>query len=163
MLAVTDFSKFIPLIASILHKFVIVKKFLGGTSNMYYCTDCKIFIESPKFKRVKRDGKIIHRALCPVCSEELIMSAPEYCRYCGTRLTGNEKDGFCTDNCRRLGKRLWTRELSRRRKIKDDPIARILRMLTSYNNEHKTRYSYGQFVSLILPLLDKKGRNAYGY
>lgn len=130
---------------------------------MYYCTDCKMFIEDPKFKIRKSGGKKETYALCPICLNELIMSAPEYCRYCGTRLTGEERDGFCTENCRRLGRRLWTKEMRRRRKFKDDPIARILRMLTSYNREHKTRYSYGQFVSLILPTLEKRTKKAYGY
>ena len=129
---------------------------------MYYCTDCKMFIEDPKFKKRREKGKTVSHALCPVCKGELIVSAPEYCRYCGTRLTGDEKDGFCTDNCRRLGRRLWTKEIRRRKKIKDDPIARILRMLTSYNREHNTKYSYGQFVSLVLPGLDRKVRKAYG-
>ncbi|MBO4693011.1 MAG: hypothetical protein J5659_01265 [Clostridia bacterium] len=130
---------------------------------MYYCTDCKMFIEDPKFKS-RNGGKKKHTtALCPICLNELIVSAPEYCRCCGNHLIGNEKDGFCSDNCRRLGRKLWTREMRRRRKIKDDPIARIVRMLTLYNREHKTKYSYGQFVSLVLPKLQRKERKAYGY
>ena len=108
-------------------------------------------------------GKKTTKALCPVCLGELIISAPEYCRYCGTRLSGEEKDGFCTDTCRRLGRRLWTRELRRRRRLKDDPIARVLRMISHYNREHNTKYSYGQFVSLVLPKLEKRVRKAYGY
>lgn len=130
---------------------------------MYYCTDCKIYIEDPKFKKVKESGKRISCAVCPICEERLIISVPEYCRYCGTRLSEDCTDGFCSDNCRRLGRRLWIREMKRRRIIKDDPIARILRMLTVYNREHRTKYSYGQFVSLILPKIDKGGKWAYGY
>ena len=127
---------------------------------MYYCTDCKIHIENPKAVRGK-DGR--EKLLCPICSEELVFSEPEYCRYCGARLDEGAKDGYCNDYCRRAGRRLWTRELRRRRKIKDDPIARILRMLTSYNREHRTNYSYGQFVALVLPKLNRNLRKQYGY
>ena len=129
---------------------------------MYYCTDCKMFIEDPIYRTRRRGGEKRRMALCPLCAGELIISAPEYCRYCGSRLTGEEKDGFCTDNCRRLGKKLWTKEMRRRRKIKEDPIARVLRMLDTYNREHSTKYSYGQFVSLVLPKLERKHRRAYG-
>ena len=130
---------------------------------MNYCTDCKMFIEDPVYRTQKRGGEKRRKALCPLCAGELIISAPEYCRYCGNRLTGGEKDGFCTDNCRRLGRKLWTKEMRRRKKIKDDPIARVLRMLTAYNSEHGTKYSYGQFVSLVLPKLEKGAGRAYGY
>ncbi|MBO4733063.1 MAG: hypothetical protein J5662_01165 [Clostridia bacterium] len=133
---------------------------------MYYCTDCDIFIEDPKLKNFKIAGKKEKRALCPVCGGELTVAQPEYCRYCGRKLTSDSPDAYCNDNCRRLGRKLWTREIIRRRKIKEDPIARILRMLTSYNREHNTKYSYGQFVSLILPKIEKRGRrakaNSYG-
>lgn len=130
---------------------------------MYYCTDCKIFVENPKLKNFKIRGKIEKAALCPICLSRLSDSSPAYCRYCGNRLSVESTDGYCSDDCRRLGRQLWTKELRRRKKIKDDPIARILRMLTSYNKEHNTRYSYGQFVSLILPGLERKARKAYGY
>ena len=129
---------------------------------MYYCTDCKIFIEDPKLKNFKINGKTERRAVCPVCGEKLILSTPEYCRYCGARLKDAGTDGYCSDGCRRLGKKLWTRELRRRKKTNADPIARILRMLTDYNREHKTKYSYGQFVALILPKLEARRRKAYG-
>lgn len=130
---------------------------------MYYCTDCKIFVEDPKLKNFKISGKKESAALCPVCLRKLTKAEPEYCRYCGNRLKEESRDGYCGDTCRRLGRKLWTREIRRRRKIKEDPIARILRMLTYYNNEHNTKYSYGQFVSLVLPKLEKKVRRAYGY
>lgn len=130
---------------------------------MYYCTDCNIYVEDPKLKNFKIAGERKKKALCPVCEKELIIAAPEYCRYCGKRLKENSPDAYCDDYCRRLGRKLWTKEINRRKKIKENPIARILRMLTAYNNEHDTKYSYGQFVSLILPKLDKKGRRAYGY
>ncbi len=130
---------------------------------MYYCTDCKIFVEDPKFKNLKIEGRKGKRALCPICSGALTENTPLYCRYCGTKLSGTEADGFCTETCRRLGRRLWTKEMRRRKKIKDDPIARVLRMLTSYNREHNTRYSYGQFVSLVLPKIERRARKIYGY
>ena len=130
---------------------------------MYYCTDCKIHIENPKaVKRKTASGEKI-KLLCPVCLNELIVSAPEYCRYCGVKLNSQNEDGYCSDECKRAGKRLWTRELRRRQKIKDDPIARILRMLTSYNRENNTKYSYGQFVALVLPKLNRARKKAYGY
>lgn len=129
---------------------------------MYYCTDCKIFIEDPKQKNFKINGRTERRAVCPVCGENLVLLKPEYCRYCGARLKDAAGDGYCGDECRRLGKKLWTRELRRRRRIKADPIARILRMLTDYNREHKTKYSYGQFVALVLPKLEACRRKAYG-
>ena len=130
---------------------------------MYYCTDCKIYVEDPKYKNFKISGKRERQALCPVCLKKLVNAEPDYCRYCGNRLYAAENDGYCSDTCRRMGKRLWTKEINRRKKIKTDPIARILRMLTSYNKEHNTKYSYGQFVSLVLPKLERRKIKAYGY
>lgn len=130
---------------------------------MYYCTDCNIFVEDPKFKNFKISGKKEKRALCPVCECELSPREPEYCRYCGRRLTEKAIGAYCDETCRRLGRKLWTREIARRRKIKDDPLARILRMLTTYNREHGTNLSYGKFVAFVLPKLEKRGRRAYGY
>ena len=130
---------------------------------MYYCTDCNILIEDPKFKNFKIGAKKERRALCPVCEGELKSYTPEYCRYCGRKLTSTAAGAYCDDSCRRLGKKLWTREMARRKKIKDDPLTRVLRLLTSYNREHNTNLSYGKFVSFVLPKLEKGGRRAYGY
>lgn len=129
---------------------------------MHYCPDCKTFIEDPIIKNYKISGKRVKKRLCPVCFSELTEASPEYCLYCGNRLGESSAGGYCNSTCRRLGLKLWTRELVRRKKIKDDPIARILRLLTSYNRDHGTRYSYGQFVALILPGLNR-GKKTYGY
>ena len=129
---------------------------------MYYCTDCKIFIEEPRKKRFKTGEGIKTKLLCPICLGEVLPAVPEYCRYCGCRLPENSKSAYCDETCRRRGRKLWTRELYLRKKLRDDPIARVLRMLTSYNREHNTKYSYGQFVSLIMPGLEKRERFAYG-
>ena len=130
---------------------------------MHYCKDCKIYVEDPLLRNFKISGKKTREFLCPVCRGKLGEAKPLYCLYCGNRLGDASRDGYCCDTCRRLGKKLWTRELRRRRKIKDDPIARILRMLTSYNKEHGTKYSYGQFVALVLPKLNIGRKKAYGY
>ncbi|MBR4910160.1 MAG: hypothetical protein IKZ47_02405 [Clostridia bacterium] len=130
---------------------------------MHHCPDCNVFVEDPIVKNFKISGKNQKKLLCPVCLGELNDAPAEYCRYCGNRLSPGTADGYCGDTCRRLGRRLWTRELIRRRRIKDDPLARILRMLTSYNKEHNTNLSYGQFVSFVLPKLDKRKKRAYGY
>ena len=130
---------------------------------MYYCTDCNIFVENPKFKNFKISGKREKRAVCPVCESELSPYEPEFCRYCGRKLTKTAIGAYCDETCRRLGRKLWTREIMRRRKIKDDPLSRVLRLLTSYNREHNTNFSYGKFVAFVLPKLEKRNRRAYGY
>ena len=130
---------------------------------MYYCTDCNIYIEDPKFKNFKVDAGTQKVALCPACGARLAPFKPEFCRYCGRKLTAAASGAYCDETCRRLGKKLWTRELVRRRKIKDDPLARILRLLTNYNREHGTNLSYGKFVAFVLPGLKTGKGKAYGY
>ena len=123
---------------------------------MYYCKDCKGKFErfnilterhgldTPPYERI---------AVCPRCAstnfEEYVLS---HCRYCGARL--KRRDGvYCNSECRAKGERLWRMEAKRRREFAKSPLNIIVKRLDEYNKEHNTTYSYGQFVSIVLPKL----------
>ncbi len=85
-------------------------------------------------------------------SEEKVL----HCRCCGARLPAGRTE-YCNGQCKSRGMKLWRAEQVRRRKWLTDPIGVTLKRIDTYNKEHGTDYSYGQFVSLVLPRLIKKG------
>ncbi len=129
---------------------------------MYRCTDCqKIFEEceraaerhglcSPPYEKI---------TVCPFCYSTAIEKIEaHHCRCCGVRLSGKTRE-YCSESCRIRGMKLWRLEAARKRKILSNPISIILSELVSYNELHKTAYSYGQYVSLIRPrLMGKDGK-----
>lgn len=123
---------------------------------MYYCKDCKSKFENFK-TATERHGldcppyeKI---DVCPYCmSENIEEYTVKHCRYCGARL--KRLDGvYCNNECRRKGEKLWRIETKRRKQLAQSPINITVKKLEEYNKLHNTNYSYGQFVSIILPRL----------
>ena len=123
---------------------------------MYYCKDCKQKFENYKII-TERHGLDIppyeQIACCPKCEssnfEEYIIS---HCRYCGARL--KRRDGvYCNAECRKKGEILWRKERKRKKQLEQSPLNIIMKRLQEYNKEHNTSYSYGRFVSSILPRL----------
>lgn len=127
---------------------------------MYICKDCKKRFLTPRIFSEPRgdDGFTFERfAICPNCNSDNIEQIEvNYCKCCGKRLPEGKKD-YCNNRCRVKGQKMWIKELRRRREIKNDPLFETVLSLDEYNKEHGTRYSYGQFVSLILPKEIKNG------
>ena len=123
---------------------------------MYNCKDSKRRFENFKviIERHGLDSAPYQKiAVCPICGgTDLEQFAVSHCRYCGARL--KRKDGvYCGPQCRKNGEILWRLEEKRRKQRTQDPVNIITKRLEEYNKLHKTNYSYGQFVSLVLPRL----------
>lgn len=75
------------------------------------------------------------------------------CENCGTAFEHrtNQKK-YCPD-CTEIKHRESNRKAMRKKRGKlkplDIPLHRLIYLLERYNTEHKTTYSYGQFISLI--------------
>ena len=128
---------------------------------MYECQDCghifeftvlsieKHGLDTPPFEKF---GK------CPVCSSGFFREIKRaHCRCCGARLPLGRID-YCDEYCRKRGNELWKREALRRTKHNTDPLTILLKQIDEYNKLHSTRYSYGQFVALVLPTIKKGGK-----
>ena len=121
---------------------------------MFYCKDCgfefekplKLFdkhnLETPPYEKLN---------VCPACKstriEERLIT---HCRCCGARLNGDIKD-YCSEACKKNGEQLRNIE-SKRRKIQlESPLNMLVREVNEYNTRNNTKYSYGQYVAIILP------------
>ncbi len=126
---------------------------------MFICNACgtefseaKILIEthgltSPPFEKI---------SVCPFCaSSNFRETVFSHCRCCGARLRENEM-GYCSDACKEKGEALRRKELKRLKERYNSPINEILRKRDEYNLSHNTRYSYGQFVAIIMPKEEKR-------
>lgn len=123
---------------------------------MYYCNDCgyefcepEIQFEmhgltSPPYEKL---------SVCPACkSGSISEKIKTHCRCCGARLAKEDTE-YCSNICREKGEKLRNKERNRRKLQKSSPINQILKQASEYNKNHHTNYSYGQFVTLILPKL----------
>lgn len=130
---------------------------------MYICTDCgrkfekldvifeRHYIDFPPFEGV---------AVCPFCKSTNVKEEKiKRCHYCGIRLV--DKQDFCSKECREMGTHLWQIEQRRRRKNTTHPLNIMIREVEQYNREHGTCYTYGQYISRILPTITKKGKKSY--
>ena len=121
---------------------------------MYECTDCGQRFEKPAYYYEKHglDTPPYEKiAVCPTCKGSHFHEARAiYCRFCGARLHGDAAD-YCNDTCRKQGVRLRRKEALHLYQSRNHPVVQVTRLLEIYNREHGTRYSYGQFVALILP------------
>lgn len=127
---------------------------------MYYCQDC-----GNEFKEVELQLETHRLATppfekiyaCPYCGGGHYYERVEtHCRCCGAKLGGTRVE-YCSEHCRELGRKMWEKELKRRRLRLADPLAAITREIENYNLKNNTRYSYGQYVALIRPALKRKG------
>ena len=126
---------------------------------MYRCQDCEKNFSSAKriYDENTADSPPYEKHLvCPYCESENIGFIKVYhCRCCGARLPFGVTD-YCNEKCKKRGQKLWNREQKRKNQLKFDPIYIMTEMVDDYNKKHNTKYSYGQFVALVLPKIIKE-------
>lgn len=119
---------------------------------MYVCIDCGLKFENPLTLKEKHNldtPPYESLYLCPRCkSTNLKLSEIKYCRCCGARLKG-EQTHYCSSACKQKGERLWRKELRHKKQLYDCDLFKLVREVDEYNQKHKTRLSYGQYVALI--------------
>ncbi|MBQ3547677.1 MAG: hypothetical protein IJA44_04305 [Clostridia bacterium] len=123
---------------------------------MYRCKECTRKFETPK-KVVETHGQIAPPFevfyVCPFCkSTNYERIAVSFCRCCGRRLN-NSEDLYCNDNCRLNAIKLKHKEELRKQSLIKNPLNVLMREVEKYNNEHHTKYSYGQYIAIIKPKL----------
>ena len=120
---------------------------------MYHCKDCgfeflyadTIFerhgLALPPFEQIQ---------VCPNCkSRNFERTKISHCRCCGRRINKANTE-YCSKECKIKGEFMW-REQSRRRKLyENSSLISVTRQLDEYNEQHKTNYTYGNFVGKIL-------------
>ncbi|MBO5199898.1 MAG: hypothetical protein J6B93_01330 [Clostridia bacterium] len=117
---------------------------------MYRCLDCKGEFSFVKidFERHGLDTPPFERrSLCPYCeSDNIIYDTEPHCRYCGSRL--REKKDYCSAHCRRRDYICRQMDEKRRKYLADSPLTAAIKEVESYNKEHGTRLTYGQYFAL---------------
>lgn len=126
---------------------------------MYYCKNCRSEFESPEIFRETHglsSPPFENFCVCPFCkSTDFKEMEIKYCHACGARLYGENGD-YCNDSCRTTATRLKKREIIRRKFLNENPLTVLMREVEKYNKEHKTKYSYGQYVAIIKPKLSEE-------
>jgi len=121
---------------------------------MFYCNNCGFDFEKPLklFDKHNLDNPPYEElSVCPACkSQNIKEKTVTHCKCCGARL-GEGVIDYCSENCRENGIRLRNIE-NRKRKIRlESPLNILVRQVENYNKQNNTKYSYGQYVALILP------------
>ena len=120
---------------------------------MYQCRDCGNRFEVAIIKNIKGKGEI---KVCPKCSGTWFTQIQHtHCRCCGAKLPAASEE-YCNEYCQRRGLLMWERERKRRSVVAKSSLHTTQNLLERYNKKYHTRYSYGQFVTLILPTLTKE-------
>lgn len=126
---------------------------------MYYCPECGLQFEKPikKYSTHGFDSPPYEKIYCcPSCNGiDFFEKNTTHCRCCGAKLKQGKID-YCSEACEKKGKKLWIKEMRRRKLFNSNPINRIVRDLKVYNKTHGTNYSYGQYVAIILPMEKRK-------
>lgn len=126
---------------------------------MYYCTECGCEFEAAKSYTETHSlcsPPYEERRCCPFCGGSSIhVKAVSYCRCCGAKLGSEEKE-YCSPSCRKRGETMRRRELNRKRLIYSSPLFQTVREVDEYNKRNHTDYSYGQYVTLIKPQLNRR-------
>lgn len=130
---------------------------------MYICKDCGLKFENPlciteRHSLSAPPYESIY--VCPRCKSTTFKKCEiKYCRCCGARLQG-EQTVYCSSSCKEKGDKLWKKQLQQRKKLYEHPLFTLVREVDDYNQKHKTRLSYGQYVALIKrPKKKKEHRN----
>lgn len=125
---------------------------------MFYCPDCGYEFEKSKnlYETHGLDTPPFERlSVCPFCnSPHFYEKVTAHCRCCGIKIS-SDQNGYCSKKCKEKGEFLRAKERRRKNLKINSPINIILRELEMYNQVHKTNYSYGQYVAIIKPKLEK--------
>lgn len=121
---------------------------------MFYCKKCGFEFNKPR-KIYEGHGMktppFEEFYVCPSCnSKSFTEKRVTHCRCCGARLV-NSTTGYCSNRCKERGEKLYSLEKKRRKIREESPVNEIIKKVNEYNLLHKTNYSYGQYVALILP------------
>ncbi len=126
---------------------------------MYECQDCSHRFENPLMlvdTHSLATPPYESYGACPACKSTFLRKVKVFhCRCCGARLPVGRTE-YCNDYCRQQGRKLWLREGNRKKRMLTDPLNVLVRRLDEYNRQNNTKYSYGQFVGIILPRLKEK-------
>ena len=122
---------------------------------MYQCRDCGSRFEDADVKIINKDCE---KKICPLCSGWITPIQNTHCRYCGAKLPKGAQE-YCNEYCRKNGNLMWEKERIRRKKDFESSMSLMQRLTGSYNLKYHTRYSYGQFVTLVYPRLTKEQLN----
>lgn len=128
---------------------------------MYYCADCGCEFETADVcKEVHSFTEPPYEEvlLCPVCKNATIRAKTvSYCRCCGAKVSGGEKE-YCSPSCRKKGEEMHKLELKKKRQMYSSPLFETVREVDEYNKINRTDYSYGQYVTLIKPYINRRKR-----
>ncbi len=129
---------------------------------MFYCKDCGIEFETTK-KLYERHGLSSPPyepiSVCPNCEgRNFYEHLTTHCRCCGVKLQLGD-EGYCSEKCRVKGEKLRKIEINRRKLRLESPLSELVRLVDDFNNSNNTKYSYGQFVALVLPKINAEKKN----
>ncbi len=119
---------------------------------MYHCKDCNRKFDTPQ-KFVETHGQTAPPFevffLCPFCGstnfKKIIIG---YCKCCGRRLN-NPDDYYCSESCRINAIKLKRKDELRKQALVENPLNILIKEVEEYNNQHKTKYSYGQYIAIV--------------
>jgi len=126
---------------------------------MYYCPDCggefencEIIYETHNFQNPPFEKNYC----CPFCkSTGFYEKDTKHCRCCGIKIRDDLID-YCSESCKKKGKKLWEKDVKRRKIVSTDPVNILVKEVEIYNKINNTKYSYGQYVALVKPREAKK-------
>ncbi len=117
---------------------------------MYSCKKCKSDFLDPLIERNDREKDILFGGvslLCPHCgSDKIEYQKPRFCKFCGLRVSG--KKDYCNDICEGLGIKYKKFQEEKRKKIEEFEVSKAIVEVDTYNKEHNTDYSYGEYFAL---------------
>lgn len=119
---------------------------------MYICNDCDFQFETP-LKIQETHGlntpPFETISVCPHCKSTNFEKATfNYCHCCGAKIK-NAYGNYCSEKCENRGKKLWQKQNTKTELLYNSKIYKLVREVDNYNQKHKTKLSYGQYVSLF--------------
>ena len=119
---------------------------------MYICNNCKHEFSAP-IKQIERHGlacppyEIFY--VCPACKSGNYQKLHSgYCLGCGAKLQNPDND-YCSEECKISSKKQRALELRRKKALCKSELYQRVQEIEAYNKVHGTRYSYGQYNSII--------------
>lgn len=120
---------------------------------MYICLECGY--EFKKAKKLTENHSLDNPPyekiyVCPVCnSGDIEEKKTAHCHCCGAKILKSKYPDYCCEACKIKGEKLKQKETEYKERLMGSPIYTLVRELEEYNNRHKTKYSYGQYIALV--------------